>query len=112
MRAEAAEGLRDQHAAENRDGPSGGDNHPSSVGGVGLAQGDIGIDAVAEKDEHQGAEIFAEPDGVHSVFLADRWMLARRIHGWVQSIGLICGTQALCLVGVVFAKGRREEWRT
>ena len=60
--AGAAEGLGCQYSAEHGDGPAGGDDHPARVGRVGLAQGDAGIDAVAQQDENKGAHKLAKPD--------------------------------------------------
>ena len=103
MRARTPEGLRDEHPAEHGDGPACGDDHPSSIGCVGFAQRDVGIDAVAEQDENQGAQILAEPDRMHRIFLAVH--CRRRIARCQHAInGSFCGTQALCMLGVVFAK--------
>ena len=65
----AAEGLSHQHSAKNGEGPASGDDHPACVCCVGLAQGDAGVDAVAEEDQNKGTHEFAEPDRVHNAFL-------------------------------------------
>jgi len=70
MCAGTAEGLRNQYSAQYRKRPSGGDDHPSRVGGVGLAEGDACIDAVAEQHQHQRAHELAQPDRMHVDFLA------------------------------------------
>src|SRR5208283_2429202 len=69
MRAGAAAGDGGEHAAHDRERPSGGDDKPAGILGFGLSEEDPGVNSLAEKNQNKGAHEFAEPGCEHVVRL-------------------------------------------
>jgi hypothetical protein len=104
IRSRTSKCLRDQHAAQHGQSPSGGDDHPSRVGRVGFAQRYTGIHAVAQQHQHQRAQKLTEPDRMHCS-LPCRCAPGRGLsRGWSANENRIYRTQAFCTARPSFAK--------